>query len=424
MSAPHESASPPLKQQLLLLVIFCVGANLLARGLSETFSVFLVPLTDRFETDRASVAAVYSSLMLVSGLAAPVAGYAFDHFGALRIYLTGFFLMGLSLILASQAASLWQIYVCIGLGMGLGAAALGNAPHSALLSRWFDGAGFSRVMSLVLAGPGVGTLALMPMTQLVIEHLGVPGAYLCQAGLLLLLAPLLYFIDWKRLEAGSETWNAKRQSRADQASPKSELAVYAKEWTTFTAMKTPAFWGMSSVFFFTGGGVMAVMVQGVAFMIEVGYSPLTAASIYGMVGLLAPVGILTSGWIDGRFGRQISAIMSYGLTYCGLAALWTMSLHQSMAQLVIFVAGVGLSFGTRGPLVAATAVRIFQGRHLGGIYGMIMLGGGFGNALGTYAGAKIHDLTGGYSAVFIYASISILLGAMPFWTYRALREPG
>jgi len=413
---PDEGSKPGITASRLplLLVITCFSFSLINRGLSESFTAFLLPLTQEFGTDRASVAATYSLLMLMAGCGAPIAGYCFDRFGALRTYLTGIALFSLGLILASFAQSLWHLYLAIGVCVGCAAAALGNATHSALLARWFEGPKLSRAVSLIYAGLGLGTLMIVPLSQWLIETFGWRMAYLSLGILPLLALPLFRLVDWRVAQAGSANWSAPRR-------PAIAGEAVRQDWTLGSAMREPAFWGLASVFFFTGSGMFSVMVQGVAYLVELGYPPLKAASLYGLVGILTPIGIIAFAWADGRIGRHASAAVSYIFSLAGLLALWLLKLYQHELLLAIFVLGVGLSFGARGPMVSATAARIFQGRRLGNIFGMIMLGSGLGVAMGSFFGALLHDLTGGYTAVFIYSGICVVLGAMPFWTYRALR---
>jgi len=58
------------------------------------------------------------------------------------------------------------------------------------------------------------------------------------------------------------------------------------------------------------------------------------------------------------------------------------------------------------------------------IFGTIMVGSGFGVSTGTLLGAWLHDITGGYTAVFLFSGFCVVMGALPFWTYRSLRRYG
>lgn len=398
-----------------LLVGLCFLLNALSRGAGETFTTFLLALTQEFQADRAKVAAIYSLQMLLAGCSAPLAGYCFDRFGPLKLYIGGLALLILGLLAASQATQLWHLYLFIGIGVGGAAASLGNAPHSALLARWFEGAQLSRAMSVVYAALGLGALALVPLAQLLIETWGWRIAYMVLAGIALLIAPALLLVQWPMAQAGRIALPASVTEQRDTTTG---------DWTLWKALRTTAFWGLASVFFFTSSGMFSVMVQAVAYLVELGYAPLQAASIYGLVGVLTPIGILGFAWLDGRIGRHASAALSYAFSLGGLASLWALKAHQNIVFLSAFVLLVGLSFGARGPMVGATAARIFQGRRFGVIFGTIMVGSGVGVSAGTLLGAMLHDLTGGYTAVFLFSGFCVIMGALPFWTYRSLRAYG
>ncbi|MEK9969883.1 MAG: MFS transporter [Ferrovibrio sp.] len=401
----------------VVLVGICFLMNAVSRGSGEAFATFLLPLTAEFQTERADVAAIYSLQMMLAGFCAPLAGYGFDRFGPLKLYITGLVLLIGGLALASFASAIWQMYIFIGIGVGGAAAFLGNAPHSALLARWFEGRGLTRSMSVVYAALGVGSLLLVPLAQLLIETWGWRNAYRLLACVALLAMPALLLVSWPTAQVGRVLPPPKPDDgvKAD---------IVAAEWTIGTAMRNPAFWGLASVFFFTSAGMFSVLVQAVAYLVELGYAPLKAASIYGLVGVLTPAGIIGFSWLEGRIGRHSAAAISYSFSLLGLTSLWALAHWPSPLLLWSFVLLVGLSFGARGPMVGATAARIFHGPRFGMIFGTIMVGSGLGIAFGTFTGAKLHDLTDGYAAVFAFSGFCVIMGAMPFWTYRALRAYG
>jgi MFS family permease len=412
-----DSSRQSVTRFAVTLVGICFLLNVLSRGIGESFTTFLLALTAEFQANRADVAGIYSLQMLLAGLCAPVAGYCFDRFGPLRIYIGGLLLLVVGLLLASFGEAVWHLYIFVGIGVGGAAAFLGNAPHSALLTRWFEGGNLSRAMSVVYAAMGIGSLLMVPLAQYVIETLGWRNAYRVLAGIVLLATPALLLISWPTAQVGRLLPPKPKATDGDVAE-----VVTAIEWTVGSAMRNPAFWGLASVFFFTSAGMFSVLVQAVAYLVELGYAPLKAASIYGLVGVLTPIGILGFSWLDVRIGRHSSAALSYGFSLVGLAALWALKLWPSPLVLWTFVLLVGLSFGARGPLVGATAARIFHGPRFGMIFGTMMVGSGLGISFGTFTGATLHDLTGGYTAVFLFSGVCVLLGAMPFWTYSALRR--
>jgi MFS family permease len=65
----------------LNVLALCFVLALLGRGLSDSFTVFLKPISESFGWDRAQVVSVYSLTWLAGGLMAPVIGRLFDRFG-------------------------------------------------------------------------------------------------------------------------------------------------------------------------------------------------------------------------------------------------------------------------------------------------------------------------------------------------------
>jgi len=59
---------------------------LVGRGLGESFTVFLKPISENFGWDRAQVVSVYSLTWLAGGLTAPVVGRLFDRYGPRTVY--------------------------------------------------------------------------------------------------------------------------------------------------------------------------------------------------------------------------------------------------------------------------------------------------------------------------------------------------
>ena len=119
------------------MLALCFTLSVLGRGLNESFTVFLKPISESFGWDRAEVVSVYSFSALAAGLAAPLVGRLFDRSGPRAVYSLGLLLLGGAFLVATNAQHLWQFQLSIGLCVGLGMAFIGNVPNSMLLGRWF-----------------------------------------------------------------------------------------------------------------------------------------------------------------------------------------------------------------------------------------------------------------------------------------------
>lgn len=159
----------------LVVLALCFTLAVLGRGLSESFTVFLKPISENFGWDRAQVVSIYSLTWLISGLTAPLVGRLFDHSGPRIVYALGL-LLGSAFLIAGHAQALWQFQLSIGLCVGIGVAFIGNVPNSILLGRWF-GPKLPTAMAVVYSAMGGGVLALLPASQLLINRLGWRETY-------------------------------------------------------------------------------------------------------------------------------------------------------------------------------------------------------------------------------------------------------
>ena len=290
--------------------------NLVARGVPETFAVFLLPVQKGLGVSRADITLTYSVYMLAYGLSGPFAGQLIDRFGARVAYGFGLASLGLGYFLAGFATELWHYLLTVGLLGGLGAAALGMIVASALLSRWFS-TRIGSIMSLPYAAIGAGMLILPPLTQVLISLYDWRVAHMVLGAGVLLTLPLVMLLPLGRMTAGSQEWRSMRIAAAASATG---------PWRISAAMRTSAFWGLFAAYLFTAIAAYSVMPHSVAYLIERGFAPLVAASAFGLAGMLSAIGIIAVGWLSDRFGRRQTATLSYISTIIGIAALPLVSL--------------------------------------------------------------------------------------------------
>ncbi|MEY9131403.1 MFS family permease [Bradyrhizobium diazoefficiens] len=181
---PRESrkdgvaAAPEGAVRIALTVLaLCFTLAVLGRGLGDSFTVFLKPISESFGWDRAQIVSVYSLTWLASGLTAPFVGRLFDHSGPRIVYALGLSLLGAAFLIAAHAQHLWQFQLSIGLCVGIGVAFIGIVPNSILLGRWF-GPRLPTAMSVVYSAMGGGVLALLPghLPAVRLRSIGPAGA--------------------------------------------------------------------------------------------------------------------------------------------------------------------------------------------------------------------------------------------------------
>jgi MFS family permease len=168
--------------------------------------------------------------------------------------------------------------------------------------------------------------------------------------------------------------------------------------------------------------MFSIVVQLVAFFVEAGFSPLAAATAFGIVGLFSATSVMGSGLVAERFGYRQTVTASIAGTVSGMGLLIALTLAPSWSLLALFVPVFGFCMGVRGPIVSSVSARYFAGPRVATIYGVVYASNAVGAALGAFAGGLLHDLTGGYRAGLGMAIVLMLLAAMPFWVVPTLRS--
>jgi MFS family permease len=385
--------------------------SLVSRGVGETFAIFLLPISREFNVDRAALTGIYSVYMLGLGFVAPVAGMIFDRLGARICYALGLGLYGLACELAASATALWQLYVLVGFGCAIGASMIGMVPASSLVSRWFA-ARLPTAMGILSASLGTGIFLFAPLEQSLIDRLGWRGAYSTLGWGIFVAMAIVLVLPWGRISAGSPDVMRARQAASS--------AVGATEWNLPRALRTPVFWALFAVMFFTSLSTYAVMVQVVAYLVESGMTPLRAAAVFGAVGMVSIAGMIGAGMLAERIGEVKVAMISYGSTIAGTAALAAVSLSDTTTMVTMFVLLFGTMQGSRGPLVATLSARNFAGGRQSGIYGGILFGMGTGGALGSWGSGALFDLTGNYLSGFALSAAGAACGLILFLTVPGL----
>ena len=339
--------------------------------------------------------------------------------------LAGLALLGISCLLASTIHTPWELYLYTGLFGALGIVGVGWVPMGVLLARSFA-AQRGRVVGLAFSGMGVGVFVMGPLTQWLIDAYGwrIANAIL-GAGVLVLVLPVAWF------GAREPTRRAQRAQDTIGVAP-AEVPVESgrgrasgfslggpdRDTTLMDALRSRTFWALFAAYFFTPLAVFPVFTHQVAFAVDLGFSRLFVASIFGAMGLMSSLGRTAFGVVTDRFGGAVAATISYACTAAGALALVALERWPVAGWLVMYAVLFGLGFGARGPIITAIASDLFGGRRFGVIYGVLNMGNGIGGAIGPWFGGVVHDVAGSYRLAFLSSVIFCALGTACFWLAR------
>jgi MFS transporter, OFA family, oxalate/formate antiporter len=408
-----KSAARPAARGAWLTLGGAFAAFTVGAGIMQSYAVFLVAFIEEFRWSRAETSIAYSVSQLVAGASSPLVGGLVDRLGPRRLLLLGGGLLLLGLFASAFISALWQIVLLYGIIMTIGANCLGLVVFVPVLSRYFVRRR-GMAVSILQSANGFGRAASAPLVQFLITNLGWRATYLAQAAFIAAAVPLLAAVFRRASRYPVATEPA-------QFSPTTAaLPLPSPSWTLAEAMRTPHFWLLFAVYLFTGLGSFLVSLHQLAFVVDIGFDKLYAASVLGIGAFLAVGGTIFTGTLSDYVGREWSAILAYGISIVGVICALMITNPDQHFWLWLHACFFGLTWGARGPAITAKTADLFPGGQLGTILGVITIGSGIGSAAGAWGAGWIFDLSGSYRLAFLLSILFYLCGCVAFW---ALRRP-
>ncbi len=373
-----------------------------ALGAVYAWSVFRIPLAKQFHWSIPDVTLAFTICVSVVGFAAFLGGLWLNRKGPRVVALTGGFLYGLGVFLASYSADkLWWLYLSYGLigGIGLG---LGYIVPVAVLVKWFpDRRGL--ITGVAVGGFGAGALVTAPVATRLIQTVGVlqTFAYLGIAYLVVTLATG-YFMQnppdgWKPVGWVPSATQTKQRA--------------AKDYSLSGALKSWQWWALWFLLFLnTTAGISLISQESPMFQEIAKASAIVAASMVGIASIGNAVGRIFWAWtsdvVTRRWTFVIMFLVQIGLFWM-LPGITSVAILTTVSFIILMCYGGG--FGT----MPAFAADYFGSKNVGPIYGLMLTAWGAASAFGPLLIAHLRQSSGSYvSGLHIIAgvmAISVLL---------------
>jgi MFS family permease len=355
-----------------------------------SFAAFFTELEAAFGARRGETALVFSiSAFLYFVLGFP-AGLIADRTGPRPVVIGGLLLIAAGLVVASQANSLWQIYLGYGLGVGLGVG-FSYVPSVAAVQRWFLRKR-GTASGIAVAGIGVGTLLGAPLAYELIARLGWRNTYLVLAvlcvvgaiasGLLIRRAPEHYGLA----------------PDGDPPAPKGTAPAIPPGLTLREAVRTAPFWSIYLGALLMSFGLFVPFVHLAPYAVDVGLGEGFGVLLIVLLGVGSTAGRFLFASITNLIGRRLS----FAAMYVGAGAMMVMWTQSTGAPaLVIFALVFGAFYGGFVAIAPSLAADYFGGRALGSVIGALYSGVGFGALLGAPAAGYAYDFFGTYAGAIL-----------------------
>jgi MFS family permease len=351
-------------------VVAAFVASAVTLGIAYSFGAFFESMADEFDTNAGATAVIFGLTTFTFFALSLLTGRLADRFGPRLVLAIGAVGLFVGLLLTSRVETITAGYVTYGAGVGV-AAACGYVPMVSTVGGWFV---HHRAVAvgLAVAGIGVGTLVLSPLSAALIDEIGWRDTYVVYAfgGAALLLAciPLM-----DRPPGHAAVRQPSRQREA---------------------LRNPVFRRIHLSAFMLGLALFVPFVFVGQYAKERGVGAVQASVLVGVLGGASVVSRIGFGSLVRRFGSFRLFRWSYAVLGASFG-LWFVA-GGSFAVLVLFVLVLGVGYGgfvALGPIVIADRM---GAAGLGSVLGVLYTGPGTGALIGAPTAGYVIDHTGGY----------------------------
>ena len=379
---------------------FLIGALLF-----HAYGAYAVLLREEFGWSKTMLAAAFSMARAESGILGPIQGWLTDRFGPRALIRVGMVIFGIGLLLFSRIdgpVAFFLTFFTMAVGTGLG----GYLPISVALVTWFR-----RRRSLALSISGMGMALGGLLTPIVVAALSRFGwrwtAFASGVLVLVVGLPLAQL-----MRHPPETYGLTPDGEPRPAPDHAVRPLDTRSYTAREAMATRAFWYISLGHAAALLVVSAVMVHMVIHVTErLGYSLRQAGAVVALLTVMQLTGQMSGGWLGDRFSKRwICAACMLGHA----AALMILGLATAFWMVLLFAVLHGLSWGMRGPLMAAIRADYFGSGSFGMISGVSSMVIMLGMMLGPLVAGILADRSGSYLPGFTVLAAFAAAGSIAF----------
>jgi len=375
----------------------------MALGAVYAWSVFRAPLVKQFHWSIEEVTFTFTISIFVLGVSAFFGGLWLNKKGPRVVALTGGFLYGLGVFLASFSDNkLWWLYLSYGVIGGIGVGFSYIVPV-AVLVKWFpDRRGL--ITGIGVGGFGAGALVTAPVATRLIQSVGVLQTFAYLGGALLVITMSTGFLmhnppdGWK-----PASWVPSKSQTAQRA---------AADYTLGGALKTWQWWALWALLFLnTSAGISIISQESPMFQEIAKVSAVVAA---GMIGIAS---------IGNAFGRVFWASVSDGITrrwtfvvmfLLQVGLFWVLPSITSVTALSILALLILMCYGGGFGTMPAFAADYFGSKNVGPIYGLMLTAWGSASAFGPLLIAHMRQSSGSYtSGLHVVAGIMAVSIILP-----------
>ena len=375
--------------------------NMVLMPIMMSFMLFLPFWVEEFNWSRGLASGAQMLFTILMGLAAPLVGIFIMKQGAKRAIVLGNLLCVAGLVLLSYQNHMWQLYLGVGVLLGLGVSIGGMLAMMTVINNWFI---MKRTVALAIsmASMGFSGVFINPSLMWAIETIGWRHTYLIIAAAALVfcvILPGLFIInkpeDLGQVPDGPASSKHKMAETDDQKYK--NLYKTPVDFTTKEALRTRALWLLVCY-----GALSMLVAMGVGtyiidFQFDIGIPAITAAFVGSIFSAVMGIGQLGVGFLGLRVKMHHMAVCSMFIAVVGFSMLlFAKSLALMIAYAILFGIGSGVQFIAIGNLLPD----YFGRSHFPKIMGYTMPINTIISSIGIPVAGHIRDTYGSYIPAF------------------------
>lgn len=341
-----------------------------------TFSLFLNPLHAAFGWHREAISGTFALAAITVAVVSPGIGVLLDRYPPRRIILPSIVTFALALAsLSTLGPSIKRFYLTYFL-FGLVANGTAQFAYTRTILTWFRSRR-GMALALLLTGSGVGSIAIPPLTQWVIDRQGWRDAYLMLGCIALLGLPLTALF----------VRNRPLPQREDEG-PMSGVTVAA-------ALRTGPFWVLASIIMLSAFSENGLVTNLAAMLTEHGVTVTAAALALSVRGGAGILGRLFTGFLIDRLPAQRIQTATLLLSAAGTFIL---AFSGTSASALIGAALLGIGLGSEADVAPYLLAGYFGRKHFSVLYGLTWTAYAIGGATGPMVVGHLYDRAGSYQS--------------------------
>ncbi|MDP2211255.1 MAG: OFA family MFS transporter [Candidatus Aquicultor sp.] len=344
------------------------------------------------------------------------AGRAQDKFGPRIVASIGGALTGLGLMVASLASANNVFYAVLGFGVMAGAGiGLGYASATPPAIKWFPPAKKGLISGLVVAGFGLASVYIAPLTTILIKENGINQTFLL-LGSAFLVVSVIFAQFLKNPPAGYVPMEKPSKNKAAGTTPPPKKYDYA--WHEM--LKTRQFY-LLWIMFALGAAAGLLTIGSLATIVSTKIAGAStdaavlaeAAKWSSLIVAILAIANASGRVIAGFFSDLIGRVRTMRLVFFYQAIC--MLVFPELGTVTFLVLGsifVGFNYGALLALFPSTTGDYFGTKNLGVNYGLVFTAWGFGGVFGPVMAGMIKDATGSFSLAFQISAALCLVAAL------------